>query len=198
MDGFRTETAALAGGGSRHRSRATQRRIRRVPRSPMQESLPLMCRRGSQTLLPPTPQNRAVAVELMTVTFRNGTRSSALSAVAMARFSFRSPRRAHVGRERWPLAQIALRGLWTGSERVYRTRDEGARYGQAVTLTVTLGSLRGGQFDAGRWSGVYLPTSPFTAPQRDDRQGTSPLPRVLGADSERGPPMPYEDTIEIR
>jgi len=110
MDGPRTETATLAGGRSRDRSWATQRRIRSVPRSPMQESLPLMCRRGSQTLLPPTPQNRAVAVELMTVTFRNRTRSSALSAVGMARFSFRSPRRAHVGRERWPLARIALRG----------------------------------------------------------------------------------------
>src|SRR5437867_10003090 len=69
-----------------------------------------VCSSDLQTLLPPTPQNRAVAVELMTVTFRNRTRSSALSAVGMARFSFRSPRRAHVGRERWPLARIALRG----------------------------------------------------------------------------------------
>src|SRR5881628_3458744 len=146
MDGPRTETATLAGGRSRLRSWATQRRIRSVPRSPMLESLPLMCRRGSQTLLPPTPQSRAVAVELMTVTFRNGTRSSASSAVAMARFSFRSPRRAHGGEGAVPLAQIALRGSERARKRVYRTRDEGARHGQAVTL----GNLRGGRFDAGR------------------------------------------------
>src|SRR5437764_1364610 len=81
----------------------------------MQRSLPLMCRRGSQTLLPPTPQNRAVPVELMTVTFRNRTRSSASSAVAMARFSFR-----RANQDRW----IAPTQLQRGST-VARQGDVG-------------------------------------------------------------------------
>ena len=35
-------------------------------------------------------------------------------------------------------------------------------------------------------------------PRSATTAGFSPLPRVLGADSERGPPVQYEDTIEIR
>src|SRR5947208_15266304 len=35
-------------------------------------------------------------------------------------------------------------------------------------------------------------------PRSATTAGFSPLPRVLGADSERGPPVQYEDTMEIR
>jgi len=46
--------------------------------------------------------------------------------------------------------------------------------------------------------GTRLAFEPVLSPAARRRQGISPLPRVLGADSERGPPMQYEDTIEIR
>ena len=53
------------------------------------------------------------------------------------------------------------------------------------------------QVDAGAdWDQTQC--EPVLSPAARRRQGTSPLPRVLGADSERGPPLQYEDTIEIR
>src|SRR5207247_10711001 len=79
-----------------------------------------------------------------------------------------------------PLAQIALRGSERAQNAVYWTRDEGARCGQAVTLTVTLGNLRGGEVDAGKRSGVCLAPSPFSAPQRDDGR-VPPLCHVCSA-----------------
>src|SRR5216117_3267140 len=84
-----------------------------------------------------------------------------------------------------PLAQIALRGSERAQNAVYWTRDEGARYGQAVTLTVTLGNLRGGQVDAGKRSGVCLAPSPFSAPQRDDGR-VPPLCHVCSARTPKG------------
>jgi len=138
-------------------------RIRSVPRSPMLESLPLMCRRGSQTLLPPTPQNRAVAVELMTVTFRNRTRSSALSAVAW-HDSPSGVRAEHTWVGSGAPCTDRAAGLLNGLETSVSTRDEGARYGQAVTL----GTLRNGQFGRGKVIGSTSGASPFSAPQRDD------------------------------
>src|SRR5205814_568842 len=51
------------------RARASaQRRMNSVPRSPVHQSLPLSCPRGSQTLLSPIRQSRAGAVDLMTRT----------------------------------------------------------------------------------------------------------------------------------
>jgi hypothetical protein len=125
----------------RCRSRATQRRMNSSPRSPVHQSLPAMCPRGSHMFLSAIRQNRAGAVDLMTLTFWNGTRSSA-SSTAMARFCFESPRRAHVGRSGAP-GQIALRGSERARSRIYRIPDAGARCGQAVTLTVGLGNLTG-------------------------------------------------------
>jgi len=58
--------------------------MKSLPRSPAHQSFPLMCQRGSHTLLSPIRQNRAGAVDLMTLTSRNGTRSSA-SSVATVR-----------------------------------------------------------------------------------------------------------------
>jgi len=44
----------------------------------------------------------------------------------------------------------------------------------------------------------YIWREPVLSPAARRRQGITPLQRVLGADSERGPPVQYEDTIEIR
>jgi hypothetical protein len=118
----------------RFRSRATQRRMKSLPRSPLHQSLPLMCPRGSQTLLSLIRQSNAGAVERMTLTSWNRTRSSPLSA-AMARISFGSPRRAHVGRERGP-CQLALRGSERAQQPPYRTGDSGATRTRAAPLQV--------------------------------------------------------------
>src|SRR5262249_34504036 len=61
--------------------------------------------------------------------------------------SFRSPRRAHVRRERWP-AWIAWRGCERARRGVYRTRDEGGRRGHAVTQIGRARTLTGGVVEA--------------------------------------------------
>ena len=46
--------------------------------------------------------------------------------------------------------------------------------------------------------GTRLQSEPVLSPAARRRQGTSPLPRVLGADSEKGTAMQYVDTIDTR
>src|SRR5882724_11696746 len=99
-----------------------------LPRSPLHQSLPLMCRRGSQTFLPPIRQSRAGAVELMILTSWNATRSSAPS-VIMATLLFISAvtatppgttRRVAVTRAK---ALLAARGSVVGPRLVAENLD---------------------------------------------------------------------------
>src|SRR5262249_28092663 len=112
-----------------------------LPRSPVHQSLPAMCPRGSHTFLSAIRQRRAGAGDLMTLPSWNATRSSASSA-AMARFSFRSPRRAHVGRSGAP-AQIALRGSERAQNRDCRIPDVGARRGSSCHADCRARNLTG-------------------------------------------------------